>query len=312
MRFGYACLNLSITARSNHRCVLKNASSATLRRLISQNLNGLRAILEYNAARNILLFRISSDVIPFASHPINQIKWEDEFAPELGLLGEIVDKYDMVVSMHPGQYTIINSPHLQVVRNSLAELDYHRRFLDALSDSSRHKIVVHVGGLYGDKARAKRRFIEQSRDMCPALKRRLVIENDDRLFTAADVLELSSQTGLPMVFDYLHHLANPSGTGRVAEWLAWARGTWKPHDGDYKLHYSDQDPQKKKGSHAQSIDMEKLGRFLAELPDYRVNIMLEGKDKNLSVERVMAFFPWDKLARRSVYLNPLVFDNEAQ
>lgn len=288
MRFGYACLNLSIPARSNHRCLLKNASPGTLRRLISQNLNGLRAILEYNAARNILLFRISSDVIPFASHPINQVKWEDEFAPELGLLGEIVKKYDMVVSMHPGQYTIINSPHLQVVRNSLAELDYHRRFLDALSDSSCHKIVIHVGGLYGDKARAKQRFIEQSRDMCPALKRRLVIENDDRLFSAADVLELSLQTGLPMVFDYLHHLANPSGPGRVAEWLARARDTWKPHDGDYKLHYSDQDPQKKKGSHAQSIDIEKLRLFLAELPDHHANIMLEGKDKNLSVERVMA------------------------
>ncbi|MEN6392122.1 MAG: UV DNA damage repair endonuclease UvsE [Syntrophomonas sp.] len=290
MRFGYACLNLCIPARSNHRCLLKNASPETLRRLIRQNLNGLREILEYNAARNILLFRISSDIIPFASHPINQVKWEAEFAPELSQLGEIVSKYEMVVSMHPGQYTIINSPHLQVVQNSLAELNYHCRFLDALSSSSCHKIVIHVGGLYGNKARAKQRFIEQCRDMDPGLKRRLVIENDDRLFTAADVLELSQQTCIPMVFDYLHHLANPSGPIQAAEWLVRARGTWKPHDGDYKVHYSEQDPQKKKGSHAQSIDIEKLRLFLAELPDYRVNIMLEGKDKNLSVERVMAAF----------------------
>lgn len=287
MRLGYACLNLSIPARSNHRCLLKNASSGALRRLIRQNLAGLREILEYNAARNILLFRISSDVIPFASHPVNRIIWEDEFAPQLAGLGEIAAKYDMVVSMHPGQYTIINSPHPQVVRNSLAELDYHRRFLDALSGSACHKIVVHVGGLYGHKAGAKQRFIEQCRDMDPGLKRRLVIENDDRLFTAADVLELSWQTGLPMVFDHLHHLAHPSGPERVAEWLLRARATWKPLDGDYKVHYSDQDPQKKKGSHAQSVDIEKLRRFLAELPDDRVNIMLEGKDKNLSVERVM-------------------------
>lgn len=287
MRFGYACLNLSISPRSNRRCLLKNANSGTLRRLISLNLHGLKEILEYNAARNILLFRISSDVIPFASHPVNQVNWEDEFAAELAVLGEMVQKYEMVVSMHPGQYTIINSPHLKVVQNSLAELSYHCRFLDALSSSSCHKIVVHVGGLYGNKPRAKLRFIEQCRDMNPGLKRRLVIENDDRLFTAADVLELSQQTGLPMVFDYLHHQANPSGQDRVAEWLFRARNTWKPHDGDYKVHYSEQDPQKKKGSHARSVDIDKLRLFLAELPDHRVNIMLEGKDKNLSVERVM-------------------------
>lgn len=288
MRFGYACLNLSIPARSNHRCLLKNATTGTLCRLIEQNLAGLREILEYNAARNILLFRISSDIIPFASHPVNQIEWEAEFAQELAMLAAIVGKYEMIVSMHPGQYTILNSPHLQVVQNSLAELNYHRRFLDALSPASCHKIVVHVGGLYGDKARAKQRFSEQCQDMDPALKRRLVIENDDRLFTAADVLELSQQTGLPMVFDYLHHLANPSGPEQVAEWLTEIRATWKPHDGDYKLHYSDQDPQKKKGSHAQSIDIKRLLLFLEQLPDNRVNIMLEGKDKNLSVERVMS------------------------
>lgn len=289
MRFGYACLNLSIAARCNHRCILKNATASMLRRLISQNLTGLKEILEYNAARNILLFRISSDIIPFASHPVNQIKWEDEFAPELALLGEIIHNNEMVVSMHPGQYTIINSPHLQVVKNSLAELDYHRRFLDELSSSSWHKIIVHVGGLYGNKVLAKQRFVEQCRDMDPRLKKRLVIENDDRLFTAGDALELSQLTGLPMVFDYLHHIANPSEPERPSEWLVRARDTWKAYDGDYKVHYSNQDPQKKKGSHAQSIDIEQLQLFLAELPDHRVNIMLEGKDKNLSVERVLAF-----------------------
>lgn len=300
MRFGYACINLSIPARSNRRCLLKNATAVTLRSLIKQNLTGLRHILEYNAARDILLFRISSDVIPFASHRVNLLNWEEEFAPELSGLAAMIKKSDMTVSMHPGQYTILNSPRAQIVENALAELDYHRRFLDALGNAACHKIVLHVGGLYGDRDKAKKTFVKRCGELDPDLKRRLVIENDDRLFTTADLLELSHQTGLPMVFDYLHHLANPSGARQLTDWLIDARATWRPEDGNYKLHYADQAPLKAKGSHAQSINMVNLLIFLARLPDNQVNIMLEVKDKNLSVERVMSILSGCKDAIREL------------
>ena len=80
-RLGYACICLSIEARSSRGTVLRNAAPERLRSLIEANLAGLREMLEFNRNRGILLFRISSDVIPFGGHPVNDLRWWEEFAP---------------------------------------------------------------------------------------------------------------------------------------------------------------------------------------------------------------------------------------
>lgn len=299
MLFGYACINLSILARSNHSCQLKNARPDVLRSLIKQNLDGLGHILRYNASRGIRLFRISSGVIPFGSHPINQIDWASEYTQELQGLGALIKGYEMMVSMHPGQYTLINSPDDEVVQKSLADLAYHCRFLDSLGEDPRHKIILHIGGRYGDKVQSQKRFLKNSRLIGERIKRRLVLENDDRIYSIEDVLDLSGQTGFPVVFDYLHHLANPPDSRySVPHWLKAACATWKPEDGTCKIHYSDPAPFKKKGSHARSINLLSLLLFMENMHGLEANIMLEGKDKNLSVERVMAVLNGDREACR--------------
>ena len=134
-----------------------------------------------------------------------------------------------------GQYTVLNSPDDDVVRRAVADLAYHAAFLDALGTGAEAKVVLHVGGAYGDKKTALRRFVARCRELDAGVRRRLVAENDDRLFTAEDALAASAACGIPMVFDVLHHRLNhdPGGRGEL-ELLDAAARTWGPQDGPQK------------------------------------------------------------------------------
>lgn len=294
MKIGYACLNLSLAQRSNHRCILKNATPANLRTLIKKNLQGLKVILEYNSLHGILLYRITSDIIPFASHPVNQVNWVEEFSTDLEIIKHLIKSSSITVSMHPGQYTVINSPKLEVVENSIRELEYHCRFLDSITDSFRHKIVLHAGGAYGNKKSAIKRFSDVCRHLPGNLRQRLVIENDDRVFHIADILDIHFLTGLPVVFDYFHHQVNPPDKQDHRHWIESVLQTWQPVDGIPKIHYSDQFPFKSRGYHALQINMLNFFAFVFSLEDRKVNIMLESKDKNLSAERALCILSNNK------------------
>ncbi|MEM0050117.1 MAG: hypothetical protein QXW39_06260 [Candidatus Bathyarchaeia archaeon] len=69
--------------------------------------------------------------------------------------------------------------------------------------------MVHVGGVYGDKMRALKRF-EETVENNKWLTRRLALENDERHYTMSEVIEISESLGLPAVLDYYHHMLNPS------------------------------------------------------------------------------------------------------
>jgi UV DNA damage endonuclease len=54
---------------------------------------------------------------------------------------------------------------------------------------------IHVGGVYGNKPEAMDRFVAEYKKLPPVISRRLVIENDDRLYSLQECLTLHSQTG---------------------------------------------------------------------------------------------------------------------
>jgi len=283
MSIGYACLLYGAGVPKFKSCVLKNATPEKLRELIKHNLSILAEILDYNAGNNIRLFRLSSDIIPFASHPVNDLRWWEEFFEEFSLLGGKIRSTGQRVSMHPGQYTVINSPDSEVVERAIKDIEYHHRFLKALGTDQTSKIVLHVGGIYGDKSLALLRFAETYKKLAPEIKERLIIENDEKSYTFADVLNLSAELGFPVVFDNLHHRLNPSFKGKSeAELIALCAKTWKTEDGTPKIHYSQQDPSGKKGAHSPSIATSEFLGFYHALGEDKPDIMLEVKDKNRS------------------------------
>lgn len=281
MRVGYACLTIGVAGTRLKTLQKKNAGEETLVSVIRSNLAALERMICYNLEMGIELFRISSDIIPFGSSPVNNLPWWDIFAPELENIGRMI-KPRMRVSMHPGQYTVLNSLREDVVLSAIADLEYHVRFLDCLGTGTDSKIVLHIGGIYNDKYLAMQRFCHVWRQLDSGIRQRLVIENDERLYNIADALQISDITGIPVVFDNLHHRLNQPVQARPdADWIDLCARTWQKADGRQKIHYSQQAAGKKPGAHADTIDP---ALFLQEIRHYRQepDIMLEVKDKNLS------------------------------
>jgi UV DNA damage endonuclease len=112
-----------------------------------------------------------------------------------------------------------------------------------------------------------------------------VIENDERWSLAA-VLELARPLALPVVFDAFHHELAPSLENLdVRDAVLAAAETWRPGDGRQEVHFSTQDPGKRPGAHAQTVELESFARFEAMVGDLPLDCILEVKDKEQSVMR---------------------------
>ena len=185
--------------------------------------------------------------------------------------------------MHPGQYTILNSPNEHVVKNAIIDLKYHSDFLDSIGTDSTSKIVLHIGGIYGDKNIAIKRFINNFQKLDNQIKKRLVIENDDKSYNINDVLEISKIINIPVVYDNLHNKVNNYDESKSdLYWIKKCSSTWKKEDGKQKIHYSEQDIEKRQGSHSTSINEKKFLKFYNIVRNINLDIMLEVKDKDLS------------------------------
>jgi UV DNA damage endonuclease len=277
---------LSENLSTSRTCRLRNAGAGCPRDLIVENLTSLDRVASLLDRHRILLYRISSNLIPFASHRVNNLPWRDEFAETIAQIGARLRRQRVRVSTRPGQYTVLNSPQLTVVRVAVSELVYHATLLDALDADTTCKIVVHVGGLYGgsDQA-AMTRFVNVTNTLPEAVRRRLVVENDDRLFDADEVLQVGRAAGIPVVFDWLHHQANPCRRP-LSEVLLEIFGTWKAADGRPKVHLSSQARGGPVGAHARFVDVRDAIAFFEVAPPAPFDCMLEAKDKDRALLRL--------------------------
>lgn len=287
MRIGYACITLSLACRSSRTFRIKSYSPENMEKTVGGNLACLREQLLFNLDRGIFYFRISSDLVPFASHPICDYPWQETFRGEFMELGRLVRESGMRVTMHPDQFTLINSPHQGVHERSVAELQYHAEVLELMGLDETHKIQIHVGGVYGDKKAGLERFARRYRALPARVRSRLVVENDERSYALADCLEAYEMSGVPVVLDTLHHAANNRGE-RLRVALKAAAATWGRKDGPPMVDYSSQKKGARPGAHAYSLDGEDFRAFLASARGLDFDLMLEVKNKERSALEAIA------------------------
>ncbi|MFH1645036.1 MAG: UV DNA damage repair endonuclease UvsE, partial [Candidatus Omnitrophota bacterium] len=230
MKIGYPCINLSLDCRSSKTFRLKAYSEERLVQTISNNLNCLQKILQYNVDNRILFFRITSDLIPFASHPICSFDWQKQFQAELRFIGEFIKKNKIRISMHPDQFTLINSIDEEIFQRSRKELVYHAQVLDLMELDFTAKIQIHVGGVYGDKPAGLLRFVKRYDMLEEAVRKRLVVENDHTSYKVLDCLRINESCGLPVLFDKFHHLLN-NDNENVCDMIRRCSTTWDKNDG---------------------------------------------------------------------------------
>jgi UV DNA damage endonuclease len=281
LRVGYPCINRSVGCTSSRTFRLASYTESKLVEVVEQNLDCLETVLRWNVKHGIGFFRITSDLVPFASHPVCRYDWARRFRDRFRALGRIVTRHRMRVSMHPDQFVLLNALDQKIVQSSVRELDYHTRVLDLMDLPASAKVQIHVGGVYGDKPASLRRFVAQHRRLPKAIRRRLVVENDDRSYTAADCIEVHRLTDVPVLFDVFHHRLNSSGeTVRAA--LRKCAATWRRGDGPLMVDYSSQEPGQRRGRHAEHIDLGDFRPFLADARGVECDVMLEIKDKETS------------------------------
>ncbi|UCG84126.1 MAG: UV DNA damage repair endonuclease UvsE [Dehalococcoidia bacterium] len=293
MKIGYPCINLSLDCKGDRTFRLKSYSEERLVETVDNNLNCLFEILRFNVAHNLLFFRITSDLVPFASHPICKFDWQSHFHNKFQEIGNYIRTNDIRISMHPDQFTLINSPDKGVFERSLQELIYHAHVLDLMELNTSAKIQLHIGGVYKDKITSINRFVERFNELPDLVSKRLVIENDDRSYTLQDCLEVSSITDIPILLDSFHHEVKNSGESQ-AEAVSLASSTWRQEDGILMIDYSYQHGDGRRGAHSYTMNVDHFTQFLDITKSYDFDIMLEIKDKEKSALKAVEAAKDDK------------------
>ncbi len=108
MRIGYPCINRSIGCRAGATFRLASYSEVRLEQAIQNNLECLYRMLDFNVKNGILFFRITSDLVPFASHSICRYPWQKRFADAFSRIAAFVHRHRIRISMHPDQFVLLN------------------------------------------------------------------------------------------------------------------------------------------------------------------------------------------------------------
>ena len=248
--------------------------------MVRENLKGLETILRWNAEQGITLFRMGQSVIPFVSHSEFPYDWVEEHDEELSQAGDLARSLNIRLSMHPGQYIQPASLKPEVVERSLVELRSATRILDLIG-SPDSVLVLHMGGGYDDKSTTAARFIETMRPEKDVLKY-LALENDERVWTVAEIVETARALGIPAITDTLHQNLNP-GCLTLEEAFDVSLPTWEDRRARPKLHLSSQDPEKQTGAHAYSVDPADWEALVGALGDREADVMVEAKGKEQAI-----------------------------
>jgi len=206
---------------------------------LSVSLAYLRDIFIYLADENIRMYRISSDLAPYLTHPDmpqfhNQVS---ECARELEALGKMARAQDLRLSFHPSQYIVLNAEDETIAAKSAQDIAAQAQILDVMGLSDEAVVVTHVGGLYGDRQAALERFAHRYEGLPEPARRRLVLENDESQFCISDTHWIHQRTGIRLIFDHLHFQnCNHDGVG-LGEAMRMALDSW-PSGQTPKIHFS--------------------------------------------------------------------------
>lgn len=285
IRLGYACISVKNKNNPNKKTTVAQinklepaARLKKLRQVMQTNFFNLMDLLAYNVEHQIFLYRLPSEFVPLATHPVTtDWNWAEEFAWDFRKAGEYIRKHKIRVTAHSGHYSILNTDKPSVLQSTIDDFRYHARVFDLLGLDDNSVLVTHVGGVYEDRSAALDRFAANFEQLPTEVKRRLVVENDDVSFTMVEVLELCERIGVPMVLDIHHHKCLSNGEDWV-EYLPRIIATWGNRTP--KIHVSSPKSEDDFRAHADNIDPEEFLSYMTALSDYDLDVMLECKNKD--------------------------------
>ena len=306
MNIGYACINMQLsypqqyggqekgvlpitTGRSMIRRTFDSRGILYASEKTLSNCSDLEEIVKWNINNGYKFFRVTSNLAPWKS----EYRWDDmpdieQIRKHLWSAGTMANTHNLRLTSHPGPFNVLTSPHPHVVTNCVRDLTDHGDVFDMmnLSRTPYNKINIHIGGAYGDKESAMKRFCENFELLPDSVKSRLTVENDDRasMYSVKDLYYgVYKRIGIPIVFDYHHHKFC-SGDMSEQEALEMAISTW-PSDITPVVHYSES---RRKEQLDETIRVQAHSDYIYDEIDtygHDIDIMVEAKHKELAVQK---------------------------
>ncbi len=252
--------------------------------LARSNAESLTRAIDFCAANRIGSFRVLSQILPLKTHPaagysIEQLPDHLPIVETFRAAGRVASGRNVRLTFHPDQYVVLNSPKAQVVEISIAELEYQAEVAEWIGADV---IMLHGGGAYGDKSTALDRLAASIERLPKAIRSRIALENDDRIFSPADLLPLCESLRVPFVYDAHHHRCLTDAVS-IAAATDRAIATW---DREPLFHISSpaggwtaRDPR----VHDEFVD---LCDFPNEWRELRVTVEVEARAKEVAVLRL--------------------------
>jgi UV DNA damage endonuclease len=296
VRLGYVAMSVELQNASPSQTMTfaqfekikdREAAIRKLERIAASNLVNCLRLLKHNSANQIYFFRLSSRLIPLANHE-ELLDWNfiKPLREPLQKIGDYIKKDPARIDFHPDHFVVLNTPDKEILKNSLKTLSMHEALLKGMEIDLEHRCVLHVGGGYDDKEKALELFIHNWAYIKPSIQKMIMLENDDKTFTVKDTLYLCEKLGIPMVFDYHHHLANYEDENK--DWLEdWKRiiATWEHSPLPVKMHISSPRSEKDYRAHADYVDPDMFLEFLRNIKGTvpEIHCMIEAKQKDAAL-----------------------------
>ena len=293
VRLGYVALSKALDDVTTSSTITytnyinKNYNTSKLLQITKNNLDSLYEIIKYNVKNNFHFYRLTSKLVPLATHDKVDFDYITPLLDEYKKIGKLINDNNIRVDTHPDQYAVLNSMDSKIVKNTVEILEYHYKIMDAIGIKDKI-IILHVGSSACGKKASITRFINNFNKLPDHIKKCIAVENDDKVYNIKDVLELCHKINVPMVLDYHHFICNNEKED-INDYLKEIMDTW---DGKLpKMHFSSPKSKLKKEfrSHSDYINPECFIKFINILKkqDKDIDIMLEAKAKDDAISRLV-------------------------
>ena len=305
IQLGLCCLNTNLREQkppvfASRKMIIRSIEEKgidALKEKIVQNLKDILTMMDWNEANGIKVFRLSSEMFPHKSNP----KVEDysfDFAKKLlGEIGAKSKKFNQRLTFHPGQYNVIGSPNETAFQHTIIDLKYHADVLDLMGLGKDSVMVVHGGGMYGNKKATIQRWCQKYLILPENVRKRLVLENCEKCFSIEDCLEISRKINIPIVFDTHHYNCycqmHPDESFKSPhEYIPHILNTWNKRGIKPKFHVSEQGTGRI-GHHSDFVEI--IPDYLLDIPNkykQHIDIMIEAKKKEQAIIKLYQKYPY--------------------
>ena len=314
MSLGLCCLNTELrnppkkdgkrqepifTSRTCRISTMKENGIEYLKQLCLQNLEDLKKMLIWNKEHGIHVFRLSSEMFPHMSNPemflMDQEEGMDYYKmrwakPKLTEIGELAKSLGIRLTFHPGQYNQVGAKDEEVFLKTIVDLKWQAKVLEMLGTDNA-VMVVHGGGMYGNKAATIERWKTNYHRLPEVVKRYLVLENCEKCYSVEDLLPICQACNIPLVYDTHHYtcytILHPDEQQRpIEELIPAVLETWKRKGIKPKFHISEQGAGRC-GHHSDYI--ETIPQHVIDIPKkmgISMDLMIEAKMKEQAILRL--------------------------